>query len=154
MPAGLLGLVAAPFGLDGAFWWLMGIGIDWMVAVTRWMAALPGAVGRIAAFGIGPLIAASIGIVLMGLLRSPQRWAGAVALAIAIAWALQVRQPDVLIAGDGRSVAVRGGDRNLHLMRTAKDSFLVREWLASDADPRNASDAGLGAGAPATIWAA
>jgi hypothetical protein len=34
MPAGLLGLVAMPFGFDGLFWWLMGIGIDWMIAVT------------------------------------------------------------------------------------------------------------------------
>jgi competence protein ComEC len=51
MPAGLLGLVAMPFGFDGLFWWLMGVGIDWMIAVTRWVAALPGAVGRMAAFG-------------------------------------------------------------------------------------------------------
>ena len=78
MPAGLLGLLAMPFGLDGVFWWLMGIGIDWMIAVTEWVAALPGAVGRMAAFGIGPLIAASVGIVLLGLLRTPLRWSGAV----------------------------------------------------------------------------
>ena len=76
MPAGLLGLLAMPFGLDRVFWWLMGIGIDWMIAVTEWVAALPGAVGRMAAFGIGPLIAASVGIVLLGLLRTPLRWSG------------------------------------------------------------------------------
>jgi hypothetical protein len=34
MQAGLVGLVAMPFGFDGLFWWLMGIGIDWMIAVT------------------------------------------------------------------------------------------------------------------------
>src|SRR6202035_2520225 len=51
MPAGLLGLLAMPFGFDGVFWWLMGVGIDWMIAVTRWVADLPGAVGRMAAFG-------------------------------------------------------------------------------------------------------
>jgi competence protein ComEC len=44
---------------------------------------LPGAVGRMAAFGIGPLIAASAGIVLMGLLRTPLRWFGAVVLGLA-----------------------------------------------------------------------
>src|SRR5947207_10337352 len=33
MPAGLLGLAAMPFGFDGFFWWLMGLGIDWMIAV-------------------------------------------------------------------------------------------------------------------------
>jgi competence protein ComEC len=144
MPAGLLGLVAAPFGLDGVFWWLMGIGIDWMVAVSRWVAALPGAVGRIAAFGTGPLIAASIGIILMGLLRTQLRWGGAAVLAVAIVWALHVRQPDVLIAGDGHSLAVRGRDGHLHLIRTGKDNFLLKEWLAADADPRSATEASRG----------
>ena len=48
-PAGLLGLATMPFGFDGFFWWLMGVGIDWMVAVAKWVAALPGAVGRMAA---------------------------------------------------------------------------------------------------------
>lgn len=146
MPAGLLGLLAAPFGLDGVFWWLMGIGIDWMVAVSRWVAALPGAVGRIPAFGIAPLIAASLGIILMGLLRTPLRWCGAMVLLASIAWGLSVRQPDILIAGDGASVAVRGGDGRLHLIRAGKDNFLLKEWLAADADPRDAGTSALAEG--------
>ena len=146
MPAGLLGLVAAPFGLDGLFWWLMGLGIDWMIAVTRWVAALPGAIGRIAAFGIGPLIMASLGIVLMGLLRTPLRWSGGLVLAVAVAWALSVEKPDILISGDGHNLAVRGRDSRLHLIRTAKDAFLVKEWLASDADTRASDDPTLGDG--------
>ena len=44
MPMGLLGLVAMPFGFDGVFWAIMGFGIDWMIFVTQWVAALPGAV--------------------------------------------------------------------------------------------------------------
>ena len=60
MPAGLLGLAAMPFGFDGVFWQLMGWGIDWMIVVAQWVAGLPGAVGRIAAFGTGPLIAARL----------------------------------------------------------------------------------------------
>src|SRR5450631_1184089 len=121
MPAGILGLVAMPFGFDGFFWWLMGIGIDWMIVVTKWVAALPGAIGRMAAFGTGPLIAASAGIVLLGLLRTPLRWLGAATLALAVAWALVVPQPDILVSADGRNVGVRGKDGRLHLMRTAKD---------------------------------
>jgi competence protein ComEC len=146
MPAGLLGLIAAPFGFDGFFWSAMGIGIDWMIAVTQWVAGLPGAVGRIAAFGTGPLIAATAGIILMGLLRTPLRWTGALVLAGAIAWALMVPKPDILISGDGHSVAVRGRDGRLHLMRTGKDAFLTREWLAADADARTAGGASLADG--------
>lgn len=146
MPAGLLGLVAMPFGFDGVFWAIMGAGIDWMIVVTKYVAALPGAVGRVPAFGIGPLIAASSGIVLFGLLRTPLRWSGAALLLVAVVWAARLPQPDILISADGRNVAVRGSDQRLHLMRTAKDAFLVKEWLAADADARIAADASLADG--------
>jgi competence protein ComEC len=146
MPAGMLGLVAMPFGFDGFFWWLMGVGIDWMIVVTEWVAALPGAIGRITAFGSGPLIVSSLGIVLLGLLRTPLRWAGAGLLLMSVIWVLAIPQPDVLISGDGHNVAVRGRDGRLHLMKTAKDAFLVKEWLAADADSREASDTSLGDG--------
>ena len=146
MPAGMLGLLAMPFGFDGVFWWLMGVGIDWMIVVTEWVAALPGAIGRMAAFGTGPLIAASVGIVLLGLLRTPLRWSGAAVLLLSVVWALAVPQPDILISGDGHNVGVRGRDGRLHLMRTAKDAFLLKEWLAADADPRLPADASLADG--------
>ncbi|MBR1120710.1 ComEC/Rec2 family competence protein [Bradyrhizobium lablabi] len=143
MPAGLLGLAAMPFGFDGFFWWLMGLGIDWMITVAQWVAALPGAVGRMAAFGMVPLILASLGIIVMGLLRTPLRWSGAVALTLAVLWAASAPKPDILISGDGRNVAVRGKDGRLHLMRSGKDAFLTRNWLAADADARLAADASL-----------
>lgn len=146
MPAGLMGLIAAPFGLDRVFWEIMGLGIDWMIAVSVWVAALPGAIGRMAAFGTGPLLLASAGIVLLGLLRTPLRWAGGIAVVASTVWALAVTQPDVLVAGDGHSVAVRASDGRLRTMRTAKDTFLVREWLAADADARVVTDATLATG--------
>jgi competence protein ComEC len=146
MPAGMLGLLAMPFGFDGVFWWLMGLGIDWMIAVTRWVADLPGAIGRMAAFGIGPLIASSMGIILLCLLRTPLRWSGAGVLTISVAWALMVPQPDILISSDGHNVGVRGQDGRLHLMRTGKDAFLIKEWLAADADPRGPADPSLADG--------
>src|SRR5271156_2074538 len=67
MPAGMVGLAPLRVGFHGVFWRIMGFGIDWMIAVAQWVAALPGAVGRITAFGTGPLIAASVGIILLGL---------------------------------------------------------------------------------------
>jgi competence protein ComEC len=149
MPAGLLGLVAMPFGFDRLFWAIMGFGIDWMISVTQWVAALPGAVGRVPAFGIGPVIAASLGIILLGLLRTPLRWSGAVLVLAAALWAARVPQPDILISADGRHVGVRGQDGRLHVMHAvkgSKDTFLLKEWLAADADPRTAADASLTSG--------
>jgi competence protein ComEC len=63
-----------------------------------------------------------------------------------VVWAMSVPQPDVLIAGDGRNVGVRGRDGRLHLIKTGKDTFLFNEWLAADADGRRPGDATLADG--------
>lgn len=143
MPAGLLGILSMPFGFDGVFWRLMDVGIGWMIAVSQWVAALPGAIGQIASFGTGPLAVMSAGIILLALLRTPLRWAGAGLVTLATIVALMTPQPDMLVAADGSAVAVRGKDGRLRLMRTGKDAFLSREWLAADADGRKATDASL-----------
>ncbi len=143
MPAGIFGLLAMPFGLDGVFWRLMDIGIGWMILVAQWVAALPGAIGRMPAFGTGPLLMATAGMIVLGLLRTPLRWSGAAIIVLATAWALATPQPDILISSDGHNVGVRGKDGRLHLMRTGKDAFLVKEWLAADADARTPVDPSL-----------
>src|SRR5260370_13091705 len=102
--------------------------------------------GGRAGWGIGPLSAASAGIILLGLLGTPVRWLGAAAVVLATVWALAVPQPDILISADGHNVGVRGKDGRLHLMRTAKDAFLLKEWLAADADPRQPTDSSLAEG--------
>src|SRR3989449_10198114 len=106
MPAGLIGLVAIPFGFDGPLWRLMGVGIEWMIAVALWVASLPGAVGHIAAFGTGPLLLGTAGLIVISLLRTPLRWCGAGLLAIAVLWALHPVKPDVLVADNGQVFAV------------------------------------------------
>src|SRR5260370_26145080 len=102
--------------------------------------------GRMAAFGMGPLIAASIGIVLLGLLRTPLRWLGAAVLLLSVIWAVAVPQPDILMSADGHNVGVRGRDGRLHIIRSAKDAFLLKEWLAAYADARLPTDSSLAEG--------
>ncbi|MGE3146655.1 MAG: ComEC/Rec2 family competence protein, partial [Pseudorhodoplanes sp.] len=143
MPMGLIALVAAPFGFDGMFWGLMGEGIAWMIAVAVWVAGLPGAVGRVAAFGIAPVLVGTAGIVLLCLLRTPLRFAGAALLAVAVGMAATAPQPDILVAQDGRMVAVRGRDGRLAVMQSRGDDFALRNWLAADADGRQPKDASL-----------
>ena len=145
MPAGLLALLALPFGLDGPLWQLMGLGIDWMIAVALWVAGLPGAVGRIAAFGIGPLLVGTAGIIVLCLLRTPLRWCGAALLIVTVVWAAQAPRPDVLVAEGGQAFAVRTRD-GLAIMKAGGDGFAVREWLAADGDAREPGDKGLANG--------
>jgi competence protein ComEC len=146
MPAGLLALLAIPFGFDGALWRLMGDGIDWMIAVALFVAHLPGAVGRMSAFGVGPLLLGTGGLVVLGLLKTPLRWAGAAVVVVASLWAFNSPLPDVLIAADGQAVAVRGSDGRLTVHRAGRDTFAVKEWLAADGDARLPNDKALGQG--------
>src|SRR6476646_9637794 len=71
MPMGILRVLTMPFGFDGVFWHLMGEGIDWMVWVAQWVGNLPGAVGRMRAFGTGPLLTGTAGLLMICLLRTP-----------------------------------------------------------------------------------
>jgi competence protein ComEC len=146
MPMGILGLVAMPFGFDAPFWRLMGDGIDWMIGVSLWVSSLPGAVGRIQAFGTGPLLLGTAGLLLICLFRTPLRWSGAVLTIAAGTWAVLTPRPDVLIAGDGQAAAFRGQNGQLSVLHSARDSFAVKEWLAADADARVPKDPSLGNG--------
>jgi competence protein ComEC len=146
MPMGIAGVLALPFGFDGFFWRLMGEGIDWMIAVALWVTSLPGAVGRIAAFGTGPLLLGSAGLIVLGLLKSPLRLTGAVLMTIASLWALRTPQPDVLVAPDGTSFAVRTATGRLAILKTGSDIFATRDWLSADADARAVKDKALGEG--------
>jgi competence protein ComEC len=146
MPMGILGVVALPFGFDAPFWRLMGEGLDWMIAVAQWVANLPGAVGHIAAFGVGPLLLASAGLLLICLLRTRLRWSGAAMLLLASIWASASPQPDVYVAADGQTAAVRGADGRLSVLRSGRDTFAIKEWLAADADSRAVGDKTLADG--------
>jgi len=99
-----------------------------------------------AAFGVGPLLLGTAGLLLVCLLRTPLRWSGAFVGAGAIAWALLTPRPDVLVAGDGQTAAFRGADGRLAVIHTGRDSFAVKEWLAADADGRAPKDASLATG--------
>jgi competence protein ComEC len=143
MPMGILGVLAMPFGFDAIFWRLMGGGLDWMIAVALWVTSLPGAVGRIQAFGTGPLLLGTAGLLLLCLLRTPLRWSGAALAVAASLWAVATPRPDVLVAGDGQVAALRGPAGRLSVLHSGRDTFAIKEWLAADGDARTVKDASL-----------
>jgi competence protein ComEC len=71
------------------------------------------------------------------------RWSGLFFVALSIGLALRAPLPDVVVAADGRTVAVRGVNGKLSFHRTGSDAFAMREWLAADADGRDVTDRGL-----------
>jgi competence protein ComEC len=74
------------------------------------------------------------------------RLTGVVLLAIASVWAVRTPQPDVLVAADGQTFAVRGADGRLSIVRGGSDTFAARQWLTADGDARSHTDGSLAAG--------
>jgi competence protein ComEC len=146
MPAGILGLMSMPLGFDGLCWRLMGQGIEWMISVALWVTSFPGAVGRMAAFGTGPLLLCTAGLVVLCLLKTPLRFIGGLLIGSAIVLMIRAPQPDVLIAADGSAAAVRGESGRFSVVKSGSDLFALREWLAADADARTPKDSTLGEG--------
>ena len=115
-----------------------------MNAVGLWVANLPGAYGRVALFGVGPMLLAP---------TQPRSWrtpqpplhSSAAASSIGRSAESPLLPPrlDVLIAGDGRGFAVRGNDGRFAIHHIGGDSFAVREWLAADADGRDVHNKSL-----------
>ncbi len=62
-----------------------------------------------------------------------------VVIGIGVAWS--ARPPDMLVASDARTVAIRGSDGLLHFVRKASDKYAARDWLKRDGDARDINDA-------------
>lgn len=146
MPAGLIAMLLMPFGLDAPFLMIMGIGLEWVLVIAHGVAGWGEAIGFTRMPGWF-LPVASIGLLLMTLLRSWLRHAGSVLLAAVIAAAaLAPRTPpaDVLIAEDGRLVGLRLSPQSLATNRTRPPRFIFEQWQAALGTGEHLSPTDLG----------
>jgi competence protein ComEC len=141
MPAAAVSVMAMPFGLDAWPLHVMGWGIDAMLAVGRWVSALPGAISIVPAWPVSALVLISLGGLWIVIWRGRWRWFGFLPAAIGLALILTNVPPDILVARDGETVALRGSDGSLRLLRAAHDDYSVSEWLKRDGDDRLAVNA-------------
>jgi len=141
MPSAALSVAAMPFGWEHAPLQLMGWSIDGMLRLGRFVSGLPGAVTVTPAFPLVALVSITLGGLWILLWRLPWRWWGLVPVAAGIALALMAPRPDMMIAADARTIALRGGGGLLHFPRPPKDHFAATRWLLRDGDGRDWKDA-------------
>ncbi|NLH79378.1 MAG: DUF4131 domain-containing protein [Phyllobacteriaceae bacterium] len=146
MPAAVVAALAMPFGFDELPLAAMGLGIDFMVAVGRWVSALPGGAGLVGAPHPLAMPLGVAAVLWLSLWRSRIRLLGLVPGLLSLVLAALGPQPDVLVGRHGSPVAVRGDDGRLHVLAGRDDRFDVAIWLAADADDRSPDDRGLAAG--------
>ncbi len=147
MPAGFIGLLALPFGLDAPVWQFMGNGVGAMLALSRYVSDLPYASIVVSAISPSSLLFVSAGMIWIYLWSTPLRWFGLLPVVIGCLLATGTAHPDFYIARDGASLAARGSDGRLHVMGRGLTDFTVAQWLSADADPRPSDDPSLKQGA-------
>lgn len=128
MPAGLVGMLLMPFGLDAPFLTLMGAGLEAVIAVAKYVSAWGGDVnvGRQHPWF---LALASLGFLFLSLLRTRLCLIGLplMVLAFFMTWQEQLRPaPDLLVSDDGLLVAMPGSFPATN--RSRPPPFIFDQW--------------------------
>ena len=137
MPAAAIGVAAIPFGLDHWPFQAMGWGIHLMLTLGGFVSGLPGAVTVTRAFPLAALNLIALGGLWLLIWQRPWRWAGLLPMLGGVALAIAAPRPDLLVASDARTVALRGADGLLHFPRPPKDRYVAQRWLVRDGDNRD-----------------
>ena len=151
MPAGLIGMLLMPFGLEGFFIKIMGFGLELVIEIAKYVAAWGGdvGVGRQHAWF---LTVATAGFLILTLLRTKLRLLGAplIVMALLLSWQERGRpMPDLLVSEDGATIALIEGQRVL-TNRTRPPDFIYDQWRRSllIGDPLGPSLVESGTGPP------
>jgi competence protein ComEC len=142
MPAGLLGVLAYPFGLDRPVWQVMGAAVSTVLDLSAWVSSFEGSTVVVPAFGAGALAALSMALLLGTLPASSLRWLALLPAGAGLAMAAAPDRFDVTVDREGAGAAIRG--RGGRLVIVGRPSgFVVEQWLRADGDPRGADDPSL-----------
>jgi competence protein ComEC len=136
MPAAVAAMVAMPFGLDTWPLIAMGKGTAVMLAIARWVAALPGAGTVVPAWPSWSVALMMGGGLWIALWRRGWRWLGLIPIIAGIIFVPMVHPPDILVAQDGRTVALRLDNGRLALMQKPTDKYAAASWLRRAGDDR------------------
>jgi len=112
-----------------------------MVAMGRWVSGLPGAVSLAPAMPLSALVLISLGGLWLALWQKKWRWLGAAPILLGAVLAYAAPLPDMLVAPDAQTIAIRGDDGLLHFVRKPLDKYAARDWLRRDGDGRDIADA-------------
>ncbi|MEP3786524.1 ComEC/Rec2 family competence protein [Ascidiaceihabitans sp.] len=138
IPAAVFAALLAPFGLESLGLWVMGLGLQWILGVADWVAALDGARGYVAGPGPWVLPVMALGGCMVIIWHGRLRWLGAVPVILAFAMWGGAQRPTALIADNGSLVGVMT-DAGRALSKAKGAGFVARNWLENDGDPSSQS---------------
>jgi competence protein ComEC len=129
MPAGMAALLLMPLGLETWPLAVMGLGVEGILAVARWVAGWPGATAALVPLPAAGLALSVLGLCWLCLWRTRWRLFGLPVLAAGLAVWPFAAPPDALAAADGRLFALRVGEELLVERRAGASRFTQEIWL-------------------------
>ena len=129
MPFATLAYLLMPLGLEEIALNPMAWGIEAVIAIAENISARPGASYYLPTMPLWGLGLVTMGGLWLVLWRRPWRLAGLGAIGVGLLSFLAAPAPDLLIAGDGRSFAVRKADGSLVFSGTRGSRFQKNMWL-------------------------
>ena len=132
MPLLAIALLTDAVGLGAPFWWMLGLGLDALLALAHTTGNAKGAVAMVPSMPDWAFAACILGFLWLCLWRHPMRYAGLAGIAIGLGAAALAPRPDLLVTGDGRHLAIVDENGVPHLLRARAGDF-VRDMLGESA---------------------
>ncbi len=133
MPGAVIAALLIPFGLEGIALAVMGIGIDWIISVARFVAGLEGAVTPIRSGPPITLTLIALGGIVLALWQGRARYSGLFLMMIACVIWWESERPILLISDDGRLLGLMT-DAGRALSKQRGHSYESRIWLENDGE--------------------
>ncbi|SFJ13392.1 ComEC/Rec2-related protein [Phyllobacterium sp. CL33Tsu] len=127
MPFAVLAVLAMPFDLDWLPFAVMERGIEWVIAIAKMVSAHSPS-GNFGSMPQTSLLLMTAGLVLLMLLTTRLRLVGFAVMALAIVPLRSARPPDIVIAEEGRLVALSAPDDTLTVNRATASRFTLDNW--------------------------
>lgn len=129
MPAGLLGLLLMPLGLDAPAFAVMTLGVEGVLATAHAVAALPGALLLVTRWPTAALVLLAGGGIWLALWQGRWRWLGLAPGVLAAVVVLLHRPPDLLVDRRLGLAVLRGDDGSVALVEWERDALVRDTWL-------------------------
>lgn len=128
MPSAVLAVLLMPLGLDGPLLWLMGEGVELILAVAFWVSSLPYALSYVPTISDGGMALIVLGGCWFCFWLTRWRWLGAPVVMAGVLSLLWVEQPDMLVSEKAEQIAFRLPDGNYAMLKGSMRNFNAGLW--------------------------
>lgn len=132
MPLEALALLLDVAGLGAPLWWLVGVNLDFLIWIAHTTANTPGSIALIPGMPAEAYAIMVAGGLWIALWKGAHRKWGVVPVLVGAIWTLATPEPDLLVTGDGRHLALRSPEGGMALLRDRAGDY-VRSTLGENA---------------------